>query len=261
MGIFDGVFNTDPQQAAAAAQTQGIQTGYNQLADLFTQGRTAASNQYGEGQNALTNTTGTAANALTNNYYAGLSPFLQNYAQANQGSTALANALGLNGPQGNASAVTAFQNNPGYQFGLSQGEAAIDAAAQKAGMGASGNTLNAADQFAQNYANQNWQNYIQNLNPFLNFATNSAGGVQQGFSGLGQGLGNLYSGLGQNLNTNTMNLGNMLNQSFTNQGNAVYGANTSIGNANANAQLAQAGANANILGAIGGGAKALFSMI
>jgi hypothetical protein len=192
---------------------------------------------------------------------AGLSPFLQNYAQANLGTNQLANALGLNGPQGNAAAIAGFQNNPSYQFGLRQGEDAIAAQAARGGMGASGNALLAADQFGTNYANQNWNNYIGQLTPYLNYAAQGAGGALQGYGNLGQGLGNLYSNLGQNLNQNFMGLGGGLNQSFANQGNAAYGAQSSIGNAQANAELAQAGANANILNAIGGGAKAVAGML
>jgi Chaperone of endosialidase len=278
MGIFDGVFNTGPQQDAARAQQLGIQAGYGQLADMFSQGRGALTTNfdtgknvlqgatsdanatlgttYGQGQGALTSNIGqgsadvvgglnnanaaltggfnTANNAATSNYYAGLSPFLTNWAQANQGSNALADALGLNGPQGNSRATAAFQNNPAYKFGLDQGENAIAAQAQKAGMGASGNALNAAGQFATNYANQGWKDYIGALNPFLNFATQGAGGVEQGFSGLGNTLSNNAMTFGQAgsnnamsaaglLNSNQLNLGNWLNANLMNLGNNQSG--------------------------------------
>lgn len=305
MGIFDGVFNTGPQQQAAGDQIRGIQAGYGDLSGLFGQGRGALGTQFGQagtdlasqfgaGRGTATDFLGSAntaasgalgagRDALTSNYYAGISPFLQNYATANQGSQALADALGLNGPAGNARAVAGFQNNPGYQFGLDQGEAAIAAQAQKGGMGASGNALMDASKFATNYANQNWNNYINQLSPYLGAAGQAAGGIQQGYSGLGSALGANYGSLGNLLSGNIMGTGNnllsnyqnlglglagidtglgtALNQSFTGQGNAAYGADTSMGNARANADLAQAGANANILGAIGGGAKALFGML
>ena len=48
-----------------------------------------------------------------------------------------ANALGLNGPAGNAAATAAFQAGPGYQFALEQGLEGINRTANAAGMGAS----------------------------------------------------------------------------------------------------------------------------
>src|SRR5689334_20778576 len=156
MGIFDGIFNTGPQQDAAKAQNLGIQAGYGQLSDLFGQGRGALETTTGQGQNILYGTYGQGRNDLSTNYAAGLQPYMQNFQQAQQGTGALGNALGLNGPQGNAAAIAAFQNNPSYQFGQQQGLDAIKAQAQAGGMGASGNALTEAAKFATNYSNQNW---------------------------------------------------------------------------------------------------------
>ncbi len=210
MGMFD-VFGTQDQQAAAGAQSNAINQGAQQLVKDFGQGR----------------------NALQTNYSAGLQPFIQNYGQAQQGGAALGNALGLNGAAGNAAATAAFQNNPGYQFQLQQGENAILANQAKSGQLASGATNLDLLNYGQGVANQGWNQYIQNLQPYLG-AENSAA----------TGIGGLYSGLG-----------NQLNQNYVNQGNAQYGALSSIGNAQANADLAGLGASANQLGAIAGGAK------
>jgi hypothetical protein len=205
MGLFDGVFNTAPQQQAAQDQISGINAGLTGLTDQFKQGQ----------------------GALSTNYAAGLVPFLHNYGAGAGGVTALNNALGVNGPAGNAAATAAFTNNPGYQFAKQQGIDAIDANAAKTGQLASGNTNLDIDKFTTGLAGQTYQNYVQNLMPYLGYSTSSAGGI-----------GALDSGLGNQLNANMMGLGN-----------ATYGANASIGNANANAALAQTGANANILGA------------
>lgn len=206
-----------PQQKAAADQTAGISQGYGQLSDLANQGR----------------------GALTTNFAAGLQPFQQNYDAASAGQTAYGNATGVNGPQGSAAALQAFQNsNPGYQFQLQQGENAILANQAKTGQLNSGNTNLDLQTYGQGLANQSYNQYVQNLLPYLG-ASNSAA----------QGVGSLYSNLGTNLNN-----------SFSQQGNAAYGANASIGNANANADLAQSGVNANILGTGVGAAKALFSI-
>jgi hypothetical protein len=210
MGIFDD-FGVKDQNAAAGAQIAGINQGLGDLTKSFGQGR----------------------NALTTNYSAGLNPFLTNYNQAESGGTALANAMGLGGAAGNAAAVAAFQNNPGYQFQLGQGENAILANQAATGQLASGKTNLDLDKYSQGLANQGWTQFAQNLQPYLGAENNAA-----------TGIGGLYSGLG-----------NQLNQNYVNQGNAQYGAQTSIGNANANAQLAGLGASANQLGAIAGGAK------
>jgi hypothetical protein len=216
MGLFD-LFSSDDAQKAAQAQTAGIQQGYSQLSDLYGQGR----------------------GALTTNYTAGLQPFLTNFSNANQGTTALGNALGLNGQSGNQAAIQAFQNNPGYQFQLQQGDNAINAAAAANGTLNSGNQLKALSDYNQGLAGTSWQNYVSNLQPYLNAAQGAA-----------YGIGNLYSGLGSTL-------GN----SFQGQGNAAYGANTSIGNANANAELANYNASGNLMNAGMSLASGLFGFL
>lgn len=205
MGLFD-IFNNSNAQQAAQDQIQGIQTGLNQL-----------NNYYGQG-----------ANALQTNYAAGLQPFQTNFNNAQSGTTALGNALGLNGASGNAAATAAFQNNPGYQFQLQQGDNAINAAAAANGTLNSGNQLKALSDYNQGLAGTSWNNYVSNLQPYLGAANSAA-----------TGIGTMNAGLG-----------NQLSNLFQSQGNAAYGANTSIGNANANAQLANNNASANGINAL-----------
>lgn len=210
MGIFDGIFNTKPQQDAAQDQIAGINAGLSGLTTNINQGN----------------------NALQTNYAAGLAPFQQNYASAGAGQTMLGNALGVNGAQGSADALTAFQNsNPGYGFQMQQGQNAVLANQAKTGQLASGNTNLDLLQFGQGLANSTYGNWVSQLQPYLGAANSAAGGI-----------GTLNAGLGTALNQNSNTLGN-----------ATYGANTSIGNANANATNAQTGVSGNILGAIGGG--------
>jgi hypothetical protein len=205
MGLFD-IFGTGDQQAAAAAQTQGINQGYGQLSSLFNQGQ----------------------QQLQQNYTQGLQPFQQNYQQAAGGTQQLGNALGLNGAAGNAQAVQGFQNNPGYQFQLQQGNANILANQAATGQLNSGKTNLDLQTYGQGLANQGWNQYVQNLQPYMGAANSAAGGI-----------GTLSAGLGNQLNANSMG-----------QGNAAYGAQTSIGNANANADLAGLNASANSLNAL-----------
>jgi hypothetical protein len=202
--IFD-IFDNQAQTQAAAAQTAGINAGYGQLSNL-----------YGQGQQAL-----------QTNYAAGLQPFQQNYGQAQQGTQALGNALGLNGPSGNQQASQALQSTPGYQFQLQQGDNAVNAQAAANGTSNSGNQALALSQFNQGLAGTTYNNYVNQLQPYLGASNNAA-----------QGIGSLSSGLGNQLNASNMQ-----------QGNAAYGAQTSIGNANANAALGNLNASGNIMNA------------
>lgn len=206
--LFD-IFSNKNAQDAANAQTQGYQQGYNQLSNLFSQG----------------------ANSLNQNYAAGLAPVQQNYNTSQQGMTALGNALGLNGAQGNAAAVQAFQNNPGYQFQLDQGNQNILRNQAATGQLNSGGTNLDLLKYGQGLANQGWNQYIQNLQPYMGLAQNSAGQALQGYGNLGNQLAGLYQG----------------------QGNAAYGSQVGQANAQANADLANNQASQNMWNAIGQG--------
>jgi hypothetical protein len=211
MGIFD-IFSTDDQQKAAQDQIAGINAGYGQLSDLFGQGR----------------------GALSTNYAQALQPFQQNFNTASGGVNAYANGAGANGGAGVADALKAFQNSPGYQFQLNQGNENILRNQAATGQLNSGATNVDLLKYGQGLAGTQFQNYMQNLLPFLNMSQNSAAGM----AGVNTGLGN------------------QLNSSLMNQGNAAYGAQTSIGNANANADLAGLTQSGNIMGMIGGIGKA-----
>jgi hypothetical protein len=216
MGFFDtltNLFSTQPAQDAAAAQGAGIQAGYGQLSDLLGQGRSA----------------------LTSNYSAGLQPFMQNYQQSQAGTGALGNALGLNGPQGNASATAAFWNNPAIQSQLDIGNQNVLRNQAATGQLNSGKTNVDLQKFGQQTASQGWNDYISRLQPYLNYSQGAA-----------QGIGGLYG-----------DLGTKLAGSFGNQGNAAYGAQTGIGNANANADLAAYNASGNFWNTLLGGGNLL----
>lgn len=201
MGLFD-IFSSSDANNAAQAQTQGYQQGYNQLSNLFGQG----------------------AGALNQNYSAGLAPVNQNYATSQQGLTSLGNALGLNGAQGNAAAVQAFQNNPGYQFQLQQGNNNILANQAARGQLNSGATNLDLLTYGQGLANQGWNQYIQNLQPYMGLAQNSAGQALQGYGNLGNQLAGVYTG----------------------QGNAAYGSSVGQGNAQAQADYSNLNASQNL---------------
>jgi len=208
--IFD-IFTNNNAQAAAADQIGGLNTGYGLATNAINQG----------------------SGDLTNYFGQALQPYTQNYSQAQQGTQALGNALGLNGgPAGAQAAASAYASNPAFQFQLQQGSQNVLRNAAQTGTTASGATLNALQQQGQGLANQTYQQYIQNLQPYLGQSNAAASGIA-----------NVNTGLGQGLNQNQNSLANLGWQ---------YG--TGTGNAQANAQLAQGTANNNIWNAIGSGA-------
>ena len=121
---------------------------------------------------------------------------------------------------------------PGYQASLGAGNAGVNAAAAAGGTLNSGNQLLALQKTAQNTAAGNYNNYVSQLDPYLNLANSSASGIS-----------NVDTGLGSSLNANQNTLANL-----------NYGAQVGIGNANASADLADQSLG---LGLLGGGLKAL----
>ena len=209
------------------------------FSDLFGGADNAAQAQIAGINQGVTQATGNinqGNQALTTNYAAALSPFTTNFGTAQQGVGALGNALGLNGPAGTQSALTALQMTPGYQASLGAGNAGVNAAAAAGGTLNSGNQALALQKTAQNNAAGNYNNYVSQLDPYLNLANSSASGISNVDTGLGSGL---------NANQNTLAGLNM-------------GAQVGIGNANASADLADQSLG---LGLLGGAAKGLTTAI
>lgn len=206
MGIFD-IFGTGDQQAAAQAQIAGINSG-----------ATAATSNINAG-----------TGAITSDYASALLPFMQNYGTATKGTTQLGNVLGLNGPQGNATALQTLQATPGYGFQVNAGDNAINAQAAATGTAGSGNQALALSNYNQGQASTNYNNYVTQLQPYLGASNSAATGI----AGVNTGLGNA-----------TAAQDNML-------AGLNYTSATGIGNANANADLAGLTASGNIMGLLG----------
>ncbi len=156
MGFLDnlfGAFSTKPAENAAQAQILGLQNAQNS-ANAALSGGLASSNNYL-----------TSARNLYN-------PLLS---IATQGTGALTNALGLNGAAGSDAARSAFTSLPGYQEGLNTGLDQLDRRAAARGQLGSGNTSADTLRYATDYANQNYNNYLSNLSPFLGLQQNVTG--------------------------------------------------------------------------------------
>ena len=143
--------------------------------------------------------------------------------RATSGANLYADAMGINGADGNSRAVGAFQTGPGYQFAMDQGTQALNRSASAAGMLPSGNTMLAAQQFGQGLANQEYNNWLGGLSGYtgeervgnenrvglgslistarLENNAARAEGLQSGISGrqtaIGSALGNASNAFGQ----------------------------------------------------------------
>jgi hypothetical protein len=218
MSLFD-IFSNSAAEDAARDRANGYTQGYQQLSDLYNQGRTATTNAYQGGMDKLSSI---------------YSPVTT---QANAGYQAYGDATGANGAAGYQRALDSFHAGPGYQFQLGQGLQAIDRGAASRGMLSGGGTAAAEQAYGTGLANQAFNQYVTNLAPFGNQAVTSAYGEGNANSTLSAGLGN------------------QLGASFQGQGAAANAAQQGIGNANAAADLNRYNVSANGLGAIFSGAK------
>lgn len=201
------------------------------LGDLFGGANNAAQDQISgikQGLSAATDNINTGNQALTSNYTSALQPYLQNYGQAQTGVNALQNLEGLNGAAGSNNAQAALTTMPGYQAALGAGNNAVNAQAAAGGTLNSGNQALALQKQGQNTANQNYNSYVSQLQPWVQSSNANAAGI-----------GNTYQGLGNSLNQNQNTMANL-----------NVGAYTGIGNANANADLANQSMGMGLLGGL-----------
>lgn len=172
MSIFD-IFSDQPAKDAAAAQTAGLNKGYDLASGNINQ----------------------AIGSLNTNYTSALQPFMTNFSNANAGVDQLKNLLGLNGQAGNDAAMKSLEATPGYKFQLQQGNNAINAAASANGTLASGKQLVDLSNYNQGLASTTYQNAVNNLQPFLSSATSNAGGIASVYTGLGNATAGQYDKL------------------------------------------------------------------
>lgn len=143
MGIFD-IFTGDSAREAAEAN----------------QARLAASKTAGMGYLDAGKTGALGALDTAGGYY---QPLATKYGAA----TSLGlDALGVNGPEGNARATSAFQAGPGYQYAVDQSLEGINRSAAARGGAFGGNTLAALSDRAGNMANQEYGSWLDRLSGY-----------------------------------------------------------------------------------------------
>lgn len=193
MGLFDLFSNSDAEQAAQQANA-GVQAGYGQLSDLYSQGN----------------------NALTTNYGNASSLYAPLVASTGAGATAYGNASGANGTAGLKQAMSDFQNSGqygNYGFSLTQGLQALDRTHAAAGNLNSGNADTDTLNYATGLANNTYNSYLSGLQPYLGANASAVSGA----AGIDTGLGNA-------LNANDIAQGNAANTAQTTMGNNTAGA-------------------------------------
>jgi hypothetical protein len=213
MGLFD-IFSNSDAETAASQRNAGLTQGYNDLSTQYDNARTALNTNYGN----------------ASNLYAPL------VASTTAGANAYGDASGANGAAGLQKATQNFESSPAYGaygFTLSQGLQGLDRTHAAAGNLNSGNADTDTLNYTTGLAGQQYNNYLQGLNPYLGANSSAVAGA----AGIDTGLGNNLATLDQN------------------QGNAVNATDTGIGASNAAATMNNYNVGANDLNALLGVGK------
>ena len=156
---------------------------------------------------------------MYNNTKESLAPFTNTGQSA---ITQLASLFGLNtngsggtstGPNAQA-ATEALSQLPGYQFGMDQGQQALDRSAASRGQLLSGAQLEDAQKFGQGYAQQQgWQPYVTQLNSIAGLGENAGAQVGNAGTTAAANAGQYQLGAGQAQAAGIAQQGNILGQS------------------------------------------------
>lgn len=230
MGLLD-IFTGDPAKDAAAKNTALLQAN-----------QTAGTNTLQQGQTSALGSLDAAAGAYQ--------PLAAKYGAA---TTLGLDALGVNGAAGNTAAVDAFHAGPGYNYAVDQSLEGVNRKAAATGVLAGGNTLAALSDRAGSMADQEYNNWVTNLNGYVSPELQAAGGIANADTN----KAGVYTGTANSI----ANLG-------TNTTNGITGQNTQAANAEMagsgnlwglGLNLAKLGVGAatggtSLLGGLGGGA-------
>ena len=133
------------------------------------------------------------------------------------------NALGVNGSAAQQAYYNNFQNNPGFQAGVNYGLQQIQAQNASQGMGLSGNTLAALQNYSQNALSQQYQTNLQDLFQGAQLGANSANALASASTSSGSSQANSNNLAGQYLGASLSNAGSALSGAANNYANYYYG--------------------------------------
>lgn len=232
MGIFDALTGA-PADAAADQNRQWLAQNLRTGTDTLNQGQTNAIGALGQSAGLYGNLASKYGNATT----------------------MAMNALGLNGSAGNDAATAAFRASPGYQYSVDQALQGINRQGAVGGQGLNGNTLAALSDRAGNMADQEYGNWLGNLQSYVNPELSATSG-QAGAIG---SEAPVYTGTANNIaNLGTATTNGITNQN-TQQANADMGASANMLGLGLNiAKLGLGGGfGTSLLGGSGGGGFSL----
>lgn len=240
MGIFD-LFTGKPAKEAAnqqrifLGQTQAnnagiVDNGLNTSLAALGTGYNTATGAVGQGYGDASSYLNTGANAARSAY----DPLAALSGKYGGATTMALNALGVNGPQGQADARATFQAGPAYETNLTQGLDAINRRRAAGGMLDSGNADRDAQVFGAGLASNEYDKWMGQLLGFTNPELSATSGTATGLAGI-------ETRLGQNQAALATNRGSMLAdlaQRYGTQQAAVQtgAANAKVGNSTALAQ-------------------------
>ncbi len=156
-----------------------------------------------------------------------LNPYYQSGLGAN---SMLQNALGLNGAQGNQTATSAFQAQPGYQWALGQGENLVTNNAAASGLLNSTQFANSLTGFGQGMANQQYGNWEDRLTGMANQGAQAGGAMSTNQMNAGNNLSNNWMNAASRGSGNMMQLGGTTANTYNNLGQNMASMSENQGN-------------------------------
>lgn len=226
MGIFD-IFTGDPAKEAA-----------DKNAALLAQNKAEGTATLRGGETSAIGALDAAGNVYR--------PLASKYGAA---TTLGLDALGVNGPEGNARATGAFQAGPGYQYAVDQSLDGINRSAAAKGGAFGGNTLAALSDRAGNMANQEYGSWLDRLQGYISpeLAANS------GIAGAEAGKAPIYTNTANSIASLGTNTANGIANQNTQAANAEMAGSGNLWNLGLNALKLGAGAMTGGTSLLGGG--------
>lgn len=180
-GLAQGIMGAGAARKAASQQSQAIQQGIGYQQGIYNDTRGNFAPYIDAGHNALQ-------------------------------SVASFFGLGPAGEQGAQRAYQNFTNTPFYQFPLQQGIQARDASAAARGLTLSGGQEKAISNYGQQYASQNFSNYLQGLSQLAGGGMNATSQLGQIGASVGHDVGQGYQAMGTAQASGTVGAQNALNK-------------------------------------------------
>jgi len=133
------------------------------------------------------------------------------------------NAIGVNGAGPQQSYYNNFQNDPGFQASVNYGLQQIQAQNAAQGLGLSGNTLAALQDYSQHALSQEYQTRLSDLFQGARLGANAANALASASTASGTAQGNFNTAAGQYQNAGLSGIGSGLSGATGSYANYYYG--------------------------------------